>query len=85
MRSIFNDPTLCTFVCVCIPEFLPVYETERLVTDLATHNIDSCNIVVNNVLFKENGATSPMCVARRRLQASDPALALDALSKIMQN
>lgn len=54
VRRIFQDPTQCTFVCVAIPEVLSVYETERSVQELATHKIDSCNIVVNQVLTAED-------------------------------
>ena len=46
----FTNPDLTTFIPVLIPEFLPLYETERLLQELMNLNMDANSIIVNQIL-----------------------------------
>ncbi|KAJ8905057.1 hypothetical protein NDN08_001569 [Rhodosorus marinus] len=61
----FQDPAKTTFVCVCIPEFLSVYETERLVQELSSFKIDVKNIVINQVIDLSKGIPAEALFAAR--------------------
>lgn len=68
MNKQFKDSKKTTFIAVCIPEFLSLYETERLVCELVKYEIDIHNIIANQVLFTDESSTCNKCVSRKKMQ-----------------
>ena len=62
----FKNPDLTTFIPVLIPEFLPLYETERLLQELAHLEMDANSIIVNQILPED--ATCKYCLQRKQIQ-----------------
>lgn len=63
----FTNPDLTTFVCVCISEFLSLYETERMIQELMSYKMDVNSIVVNQLLFAESDDCK-RCQSRWKMQ-----------------
>ncbi len=62
-RSVLVDPARTSFVFVTLAERLPILETHRIMTALATHAIPVGGVIVNQVLPAE---TSDPFLRRRR-------------------
>ncbi|KAF2482765.1 anion-transporting ATPase-like domain-containing protein [Neohortaea acidophila] len=64
----FKNPDLCTFIPVMIPEFLSLYETERMIQELGTYQIDTHALVVNQLLYPKMDNPCEQCNSRRKMQ-----------------
>ncbi|KAL8284171.1 hypothetical protein RQP46_004920 [Phenoliferia psychrophenolica] len=64
----FKNPDLTTFIPVMISEFLSLYETERLIQELTTYEIDVHAICVNQLLYPDTGTNCKHCRVRWRQQ-----------------
>jgi len=63
-----SNPMECTFVCVLLPEFLPLYETERLIQFLGENHIETHVLVVNQVIREVTSKHCKLCSKRYQNQ-----------------
>ena len=64
----FKNADLTTFIPVLIPEFLSLYETERMIQELGNYEIDTHAMVVNQLLFPKKDNPCDQCNSRRKMQ-----------------
>jgi len=72
LNAEIKNPDMTTFVCVCIPEFLSLYETERLIQKLTVLDIDTHNVIVNQIVYPDKDKMGEvqcgLCLARTKMQ-----------------
>lgn len=66
ISNLLKDAAHTSFVCVCIPEFLSLYETERLIQELQEFEVNSENILINQVIQENNSCK--LCSSRMAMQ-----------------
>jgi anion-transporting ArsA/GET3 family ATPase len=72
MKAEFEDPELSTFICVCIAEFLSLYETERLIQVIGSPSIRNDHLFRNlQILESTRGILSltGLCQQQMRIIA----------------
>jgi arsenite-transporting ATPase len=62
-----TNPRECTFVCVLIPEFSPLCETEGLIQFLEDQHIESHTLVVNQIMAQPPASRCRICLKKYQL------------------
>jgi arsenite-transporting ATPase len=63
-----SNPMECTFVCVLVPEFSPLFETERLIQFLNDKQIETHILIVNQVMDSQTIGECRLCCKRYDMQ-----------------
>lgn len=68
IEGLLKDENRCEFIVVTIPEDMAVKETERMVKSLGQYKMKVRQMIVNNVIPKQERVHCPFCRARRENQ-----------------
>lgn len=63
-----TDPEFTTFLPILIPEFLSVWETERLIQTLFKFNIDCQTLIINQVIKENDDKICSFLKKRKQMQ-----------------
>jgi len=81
VTQFFGDPTNVEFVMVTIPEALGVFQSRRVIADLAEHGIQVHHLIINNVIEE---AHCDFLEQRRAMQQPYVALLEDDYGDVME-